>query len=107
MQEINMGYLMALIGLIGFVVFLFFLDRIGLWLEVRGILYYRKREKKPSSTLGNVFLEVHSLFEGDKKYLLEAKRSVKEEKSIAGEPPFEDLESTIQREIQRREKEKN
>lgn len=104
-----MGFIPPLLLLIGIAAFLFVMHRILLWLEDRGMLYYRKRERngKLSTPMGNAFLEVHSLFEGDKKYLLEAKRSVKEEKSIAGEPPFDDLETTIQREIQRREKEKN
>lgn len=49
------------------------LDRGLLWAQRRGWIYYRRR--KPSrSALGSAFLEVQSIFEADKRHVLEVRR---------------------------------
>jgi hypothetical protein len=55
------------------IVALWALDRLLLRAEALGWIYYRRR--KPSrSALGDAFLAVHSIMEGDKRYVLEARR---------------------------------
>lgn len=67
-------------------VFLFLLDRLALWAEARGWLYYRRR--RPSSTsVGNAFLEVQSLLEPSKREILEVRRDEHVEAAVPGEPP--------------------
>jgi len=65
---------------------LFALDRLALWMESRGWLYYRRR-KPSSSTLGNAFLQVQSLLEPDKKALLEVRQDEQLEDDESGDPP--------------------
>jgi hypothetical protein len=68
----------AVVGLYG-------LHRLALWAEDRGWIYYLR--KQPSSTaLGNAFLELHSLAEPDKKYVLEARRVQRKEEDDQGGP---------------------
>lgn len=65
---------------------LFALDRIALWMESRGWIYYRHRTPS-SSALGNAFLEVQSLLDPEKGMLLEARREEQVEEDESGEPP--------------------
>ena len=65
---------------------LFLLDKLFLWMERRGWIYYRK--KKPSrSSLGNAFLEVQSFLEPSKKIMVEVKKDEKKEQAESGDPP--------------------
>ncbi len=66
---------------------LFFLDRLLLWMERRGWIYYRKSKDGGGSGVGNAFLEVQSLFEPNKKELLEIRREDKSEQDDSGAPP--------------------
>lgn len=52
---------------------LFLLDRLGLWMERRGWIYWRRRRSK--GTLGATLLELQKIFESGKpKHIIEAKR---------------------------------
>jgi len=62
------------------------LDRVGLWMERRGWIYYRRR-KPASSALGNAFLEVQALLEPEKRTLLELRQEEPHEEDESGEPP--------------------
>ena len=62
------------------------LDRLGLWMESRGWIYYRRR-KPSTSTLGNAFLQVQSLLEPEKRSLLEIRQEEQHEEDESGEPP--------------------
>jgi len=75
-----------LIWIAAAVIALFVLDRLGLLMEKRGWIYYRK--KKPSqSSLGNAFLEIQSILEPSKKILVEVKKDEKKEQAQSGDPP--------------------
>jgi hypothetical protein len=65
---------------------LFALDRLALWMESRGWIYYRRR-KPQSSALGNAFLQVQALIEPDTKHLLEARQEDVCEADESGDPP--------------------
>ena len=60
------------------------LDRLGLWMEARGWVYYRK--KRGSSTLGRAVLETQALLDPGKRYVLEAERTNPEEEDSADPP---------------------
>lgn len=62
------------------------LDRLALWMEGRGWIYYRRR-KPSSSSLGNAFLEVQALLEPNKRTLLEVRRDARAEEDESGDPP--------------------
>ncbi len=71
---------------IGIILMLFCLDQLALRMERRGWLYYRKTKKRTGANLGDAFLEIQSLIEPAKKYLLEIKREEKEDEADSGEP---------------------
>lgn len=61
-------------------------DRLFLWMERRGWIYYRKKTASPRSFSG-AFLEIQSLLEPSKKYVLEIEKEEKKEQAESGEPP--------------------
>ena len=62
------------------------LHRLGLWMEARGWIYYRKKHGS-SSGLGTAFLEIQSLFEPSKRHVLEVRRNEDSEDEDSGDPP--------------------
>ena len=52
---------------------LFALDQLGLWLERRGWLYYRKKEGS-GGRVGNALVGMQSIIEPDKRHVQEIKR---------------------------------
>lgn len=54
--------------------FIFALDRLGLWLESKGWLYYRKR-KAQGGFVGNALLELNSVFQPSARHVLELKQN--------------------------------
>ena len=64
---------------------IFCVDRLLLWMERRGWIYYRITRPDPRN-LGPAFLEVQSLFESEKKYILEEQVSQKEQDDDEGGP---------------------
>ena len=73
------------------------LDRLALWMESRGWIYYRR--SKGDTRPGDAFLQVHSLIEPDKKHLLEVRTEVREERGEAGDPPDTDDEDDRSRPV--------
>ena len=69
----------ALLALLAF-------DRLFLWMERRGWIYYRKKSSSPRS-VGGAFLEIQSLLEPSKKYVIEIEKEEKKEQAESGEPP--------------------
>lgn len=63
------------------------LDRLALWMEERGWLYYRKTKRRTGADLGNAFLEIQAMVDPGKKHVLEARREEKQEQSESGDPP--------------------
>ena len=49
---------------------LYLIDRLALWLEERGWIYYRKH-KASSGSLGNAFLAIQTALEPSKRHILE------------------------------------
>lgn len=65
------------------------LDRLFLYMEGRGWIYYRK--KKPSSSaLSNACLEVQQLLEPSKKYVVQIKKDERRDQQEAGDLPPEE-----------------
>ena len=65
---------------------LFLLDRLGLYLESRGWIYYRKKKASPT-TLGNAFLELQSILEPGKRNVVEVRTEEVVEDDDEGDPP--------------------
>ena len=68
-----------LLAIILVLVALGLLDRLGLWMESRGWIYWRRR-KASGSVLGTTFLELQKIFESGKaEHVLEAKQESRKE----------------------------
>lgn len=76
---------MTLIALIALsIVALYTLDRLALWMEQRGWIYYRK--KRSTTRLGHAVLEVQAALDPNKRQLLEAVRRDDVDEQTAGGP---------------------
>ena len=73
---------------------LFLLDRLGLWMERRGWIYYR-RSRGMSTRAGNAFLELHSMLEPEKKHVIELKQEERKSQVPSGENPTTDKHGSI------------
>ncbi len=62
------------------------LDRLLLWCEARGWIYYRKKKASPG-TRGAAFMEVQSIIEPSKTYVAEQLRDEHAETDEDGAPP--------------------
>ncbi len=60
------------------------LDRFALWLERRGWLYYRKR-KGSGARVGNALVGVQSIFEPDKRHVVEQRTLQREARQAEAE----------------------
>ena len=69
----------------GIVVALFALHLLALWMERRGWIYYVKRQPS-ASAVGAAVLEVQSLLQPEKKYILEMQRQRRVEADDEAEP---------------------
>jgi len=65
---------------------LFLLDRLALWAESRGWIYYRHHHASPGA-LGNAFLNLQSMIEPGKVHVIEAQREGDPEEGESGDPP--------------------
>ena len=72
--------------LLAAVVALWLLDRVLLWMESRGWIYWRRKQPSASS-LGTAVLEVQSLLEPAKQHVVQVKREQRKEQAESGEPP--------------------
>jgi hypothetical protein len=68
-------------------VILFALDRLALWMEARGWIYWRKSKHNPSGALGNAFQELQSILEPEKGRAAEQRLHEDPGKAESGEPP--------------------
>ncbi|MCU0276734.1 MAG: hypothetical protein MUF02_07785 [Acidobacteria bacterium] len=64
---------------------------LALWMERKGWIYY-KHTKPSRSALGNAFLEVQSILEPNKKYIIELKKEDKKQNEEVGDEP-DDVEN--------------
>jgi hypothetical protein len=77
---------------IAIAVALYALHRLGLWMEERGWIYYRKKHGS-SGSLSSAVLEVQSLFEPSQRHVLEIRRQDDDEQAESGDPPSPDAPS--------------
>jgi hypothetical protein len=68
------------------------LDRLAVWMESRGWIYWRHKSGS-SGSLGSAFLEVQSLFEPSKQHMAEVRRTEHTEEDDSGDPPSPDGQS--------------
>jgi hypothetical protein len=61
-------------------------DRLLLWCEARGWIYYRRR-KASLGTAAAAFLEVQAMLEPGKEHVVEEAKRVHEERDDEGGPP--------------------
>lgn len=64
------------VGLLG-------LHRLALWMESRGWIFYRKT-RASSGALGSAFLEIQSIAQPEKKYVLEMRQDQRAERDDNG-----------------------
>lgn len=73
---------MQLLGIILlFCVGLYILDRCCLWLEEKGLLYYRKRKPDRSGLIGNALLELQNIFNPSTQNVIEMKQNTEVKQS--------------------------
>jgi hypothetical protein len=71
---------------------LYLLDRLLLWMERRGWVYWRKTKRSTGPGMGNALLEIQSMVEPSARHVLEIRREVKEESPQPGDPPSDEGE---------------
>ncbi|MGD9591234.1 MAG: hypothetical protein AB7V32_01785 [Candidatus Berkiella sp.] len=54
-------------------VILYLIDKFCLWLEEKGLLYYRKQKPQSSGLIGNTLLELHNIFNPNTQHIIEVK----------------------------------
>jgi hypothetical protein len=81
-----MRYLEIVAWASGVALALYLLDRLGLWMERHGWIYYRK-SRGMTTRAGNAFLELHSMLEPEKKHVAEIKQTQRKTQVPSGEPP--------------------
>ena len=81
-----MKYFTYLIIAVALGVAVYLLNKLLLWMESRGWIYYR-RHAPSSSSLGAAALEVQTLVDPSKRHVIEAKQSQKKEQDDSGDPP--------------------
>lgn len=72
------------ISVIGGIGILLLLDRLALWMESKGWLYWRK-SKGTSTRMGNAFLQLQSMLEPGNRHVIESREEVKEEMNHSGD----------------------
>jgi hypothetical protein len=65
------------------------LDRIAVWMERRGWIYWRRKHGS-SGTLGTAFLELQTILEPSKRHVIEARLEEDAEEDDSGDPPGSD-----------------
>jgi hypothetical protein len=67
---------------------IYFFDKICLWLEKQGWLYYRNK-KAESGIIGNALLELHSLLNPGTRHVIEVKQNAVKQKRNEADVPGE------------------
>jgi len=70
---------------------LYLLDRLLLWMECRGWVYWRKTKRSTGPGVGNALLEIQTLLEPSARHVLEYRQEVKDESPEPADPPADDL----------------
>lgn len=75
-----------LIGL-GAIALLVLLDRVGLWAERRGWIYWR-RSKRRGTAAGNALLDLETFMNPAARHVIEAREETIVNETNAGDPPI-------------------
>ena len=62
---------------------LFLLDKLALWAEGRGWIYYRKKHSS-GGAIGNAFLELQAFLEPSKRHVVEERKRIKKRRAAVG-----------------------
>ncbi len=65
---------------------LFLLDRLFLWMESRGWLYYRRTKSRGGASLYH-FLQIHKIYNPEIQEVIEVKYGEEQQEDESGEPP--------------------
>jgi MOSC domain-containing protein YiiM len=65
----------------------FLLDRLALWMEGRGWIYWRRTKTHTGASLGGAFLEVQALIDPSTRHAIEERKQTREERADSGDPP--------------------
>ena len=76
----------AAVAVLALSLVLFFLDRLLLWCESKGWIYWRRRKASPG-TASAAFLELQAMLEPGKAQVVEEMKQVREERDDEGDPP--------------------
>ena len=76
---------------------LYLFDRLLLWMESRGWVYWRKTKRPTGPGVGNALLEIQTLVEPAARHLLELRQEVKEDSPEPADPPSNDGDSRLTR----------
>jgi len=68
---------------VGVLFLLLIFDRLLLYMEKRGWIYYRKKKPNPAS-VGDAFLEIQKFLEPTKKYVVQVRKNEKGEQQETG-----------------------
>ena len=80
-QVLRTGGVVAAVAIV-----LFLLDRVLLWCESRGWIYWRRRRGSPG-TAAAAFLEMQAMLEPGKEHVLKETTRVQEQRDDEGDPP--------------------
>jgi hypothetical protein len=80
MELLKFGALGVCVGIA-----MFRFDRIGLWMEGQGWIYWR-RSSGMSTRLGSAFLELHSMLEPSKRHVSEIRKEQKRDQAESADP---------------------
>jgi hypothetical protein len=65
---------------------LFLLDKLALWAERQGWIYYRHTHSS-GGAIGNAFLELQAFFEPSKRHVIEERKKIKKDSQESGDKP--------------------
>ena len=81
------GLLWVLGWVFGITAIIIALDQLMLWMERKGLIYWRRSKRVGGSSISNAFLEVQSMIEPDKKNIVEIIREEKKDQTNSGALP--------------------
>jgi hypothetical protein len=76
--------------ILGVGVALYLFDRVLLWMERKGWVYWRRTKRHTGPGMGNALLEIQTLVEPSARHMLEIRNEVKQESPEPGDPPADD-----------------
>ncbi|MEE2777860.1 MAG: hypothetical protein VYE73_13985 [Acidobacteriota bacterium] len=72
---------------IGLVIAGLALDRLLLWMESRGWMYWRRAQHRTGGAMGNALMEMQALLQPQARHVVEEQTRVRREESESGDAP--------------------